>query len=209
MSSNHHSISEEPLAELLLCLEAREESVALSIWTRMGEAQVRLDRGRLALAVFGNQLGEAALGSLLLHREGSYAIESTSPEPGNVDELPQIGPLVRERQRRMTQAAGSGRTPSLGLFSTLMRTPKQLPSGLSPIELRALSAVDGRTNSLNIVRNSRDSAPDTLKALRETIRLGLVVDGGTVSMSPTLTMGTGLSTPVPPAKGSVSSASSR
>lgn len=199
-SSNTHLISEEPLEELLLSLEAREESVVLSVSTRMGEAQIRLDRGRLALAIFGNQLGETALSSLLLHREGSYRIERASPEPGNLDELPQLGPLVRERQRKATQAAGTGRTPALRMFGTLTRTPKQLPTGLSAVELRTLSAVDGRTSSLNIVRTSRDSAPETLNALREIIRLGLVADGGTASISPTLTMGSAPSTPVPPAK---------
>jgi len=193
-SSNSHSIFDEPLADLLLCLEAREDCALIRTQCNGLEGLVQIEHGRLARAVFGTQADEIALNALLLQREGTYSVEITRPSTQNYSDLRLIGTLVRNQLRKATRSTGSGKGAALHLFSTLARTGRQLPSGLSPVALRTLANVDGHISSLKIVQSSTDPANATLHALRQMLNLGLIEDRGTVSVSPTLVMG---STPVP------------
>lgn len=188
-SSNTHSLSDEPLEDLLLSLEAREESAELCVKTQVGDAQLHVDRGRLGVAVFGAQLGVDALVSLLSYREGSYTIRPTSPGSDNIDLLERMGNAIREKERKSTRLAASGNRRAFKLTSSLARTSSKLPPGLTAVELRSLAAIDGRTSILNMVRSSKDSAPETLQAFRCLVQLGLATEVPCISVSPTLSMG--------------------
>src|SRR5690606_16989968 len=188
-SSNTHSLSDEPLEDLLLSLEAREESAELCVKTQVGDAQLHVDRGRLGVAVFGAQLGVDALVSLLSYREGSYTIRPTSPGTDNIDLLERMGTAIREKERKSTRLAASGNRRPLKLTSSLARTSGKLPPGLTAVELRSLAAIDGRTTILNMVRSSKDSAQETLQAFRCLVQLGLATEVPCISVSPTLSMG--------------------
>ena len=190
-SSKIHSLAEEPLEDLLLCLEAREDSVKLSVKTPVGDAQIHVDRGRLGVAVFGAQLGVEAFKSLLSYRDGTYTILRVPPEECDLREHAQLGAIIREKERNSTRLAASGSRPPLRVAASLSRTSEKLPSGLTPTELRSLAAIDGRTTVLNMVRRSKDLPEDALAALRELIRRGLAVEVKAISVSPTLSMGSG------------------
>lgn len=188
-SSNTHLLSDEPLEDLLLSLEAREESAELCVKTQVGDAQLHVDRGRLGVAVFGAQLGVDALVSLLSYREGSYTIRPTSPGSDNINLLERMGNAIREKERKSTRLAASGNRRAFKLTSSLARTSGKLPPGLTAVELRSLAAIDGRTTILNMVRNSKDPATETLQAFRCLVQLGLATEVPCISVSPTLSMG--------------------
>lgn len=188
-SPRTHSLSEEPLEDLLLAMEAKGESAELRVKTSIGDAQLHIDRGRMSLAAFGAQLGADAVTSLLSYREGTYQVDYVPEGAGPTEHLESIGRLLRDKERKSTRTAASAQRKSHRVFSALARTSAQLPSGLSSAELRCLAAVDGRTTVLNIVRTSKDSSLEALAAIHALFELGLVTEVQAVSASPTLTMG--------------------
>ncbi len=197
-SSKIFSLSEDPLEELLLAYEAREDSVKLAIKTTVGEGQLHIDRGRLGLAVFGAQLGVDAFKSLLSYKEGTYTVLRVEPEECDPREHLELNAIIREKERSSTRLSASGQRPSLRVSSPLIRTSKPLPTGLAAAELRALAGVNGQLTVLQILRKSSDHPEAVLPALRELLRRGLVSEGVATSSNPTRPMAASSSSSPPP-----------
>lgn len=193
-SSSTHSLLEEPLEDLLLALEAREESAELRVQTGVGPASVSVAAGRLSGAAFGPWVGPEAVKHLLSHRDGTYLLDVSTqgggPGASEVRSLPQFHDIIREKGTKSTRIGASSQRPSMRVQSVLVRTAKALPSGLSAVELRALASVDGRSSVLGMIRTLRDPAAESLQAFRRLLSVGLVSEGATASYSPTLSMGT-------------------
>src|SRR5690606_21361980 len=95
--------------------------------------------------------------------------------------------LILERARNASAVDLLRSRPAPTVTTPLERTAERLPPDLSPTELRALAAVNGKKSALAIVCEGGESAQRSLKAIRELVARGLVREITTTS---TLALGT-------------------